>query len=229
MSILLIVTNNSKIPNLEEKKTGYYLPEVAHPYHVFINNGYKVTFASPLGGFSPCDESSIKAFSEDKICSEFLKNETVQKELSNTLKTSDVNSKDFDSIYFAGGHGPMWDTPEDVHGQKLTKEIYEKGGVVGGVCHGVCGILNVKLSNDEYLIKDKKICSFTNKEEDMVDLSKFMPFMLQTEIVKRGGDFVEGNPWSENVQSDQRVVTGQNPASATKSAEVVVQLLSKKE
>lgn len=119
----------------------------------------------------------------------------------------------------------MFDTPLHIPTQSLAAQIYENGGVVSAVCHGPCGLINIKLKNGDHLIKGKKVCGFTNSEEDAVQLSDAMPFMLEDELKRSGGIFVGGPNWLANVQSDQRVVTGQNPASATPTAEEIVKLL----
>eukprot|EP01080_Neovahlkampfia_damariscottae_P010976 gene10976-3683_t len=222
--IVIIVTNHNQIGNTG-KQTGWYLPEVAHPYHVFVSNGYKVDFASPLGGPAPVDEGSVTAFSEDKVSVEFYSNKKIQDEIQNSLKISDLNAKDYDALFFAGGHGPMYDIPQHEPVQKLAANIYENKGVVGAVCHGPCGLVNIKLSNGEYLVKGKEVCGFTNAEEDAMQLSKDMPFMLEDTLVSRGGIFKGAKNWQENVVVSERLVTGQNPASATLSGQKVVDLL----
>jgi putative intracellular protease/amidase len=224
--ILIIVTNQNIIPK-NNKQTGYYLPEVAHPYHVFIQAGFAVDFASPLGGLSPCDEGSIQAYANDKICQEFQKDEKVQHALKHTHKVEDLKSSDYAAIFFAGGHGPMFDIPTHKPTLKISAEIYEAHGVVSAVCHGPCGLVNITLKNGEHLIKGKKVCGFTNSEEEAVKLVEAMPFSLEDKLKESGGIFVGAPDWSANVQVDQNVVTGQNPASATGTAEAIVKLLKK--
>jgi len=225
-SILIAVTNNDKLGNTG-KQTGWYLPEVAHPYDVFVSAGYSVDFVSPKGGNAPVDENSVQNYNKDPSCIEFLKNEVALNKLKNTIKPSEVNPKDYKTLFFAGGHGPMFDMPDCKEMAQLATSIYENNGVVGAVCHGPCGLVNIKLSNGEYLVKGKKVCSFTNAEEDAVKLSDAMPFMLETKLKERGGTFVGAGLWQVNVQVDERLVTGQNPASATSSGKAVVDLLNK--
>lgn len=226
MSVLLIVTNHEQLGKTG-KKTGYYLPEAAHPYYVFVKNGFKVVFASPNGGKSPCDEGSIKAFEKDEECVKFLNDKSIQDQLENTHKISELNPKDFVAAVFVGGHGPVFDIPEHKPTQDFVSAVYENSGVVGAICHGPACLVNIKLSNGEYLVKDKTVCGFTNKEEDLVQLTNEMPFLLETKLIERGAKFEGAEPWQCNVKVSERLVTGQNPASAGPSAEATVKLLKK--
>ena len=126
--IVIIVTNHNQIGDTG-KQTGWYLPEVAHPYHVFVSNGFKVDFASPLGGAAPVDEGSVKSFEKDKISVEFIENKEIQDQIQNSLKISDLKASDYVALFFAGGHGPMYDIPQHEPVQKLSAEIYENNGV----------------------------------------------------------------------------------------------------
>jgi putative intracellular protease/amidase len=144
----------------------------------------------------------------------FFENKDLMKQLSNTVALKKIKASEYDAIVFAGGHGTMWDFHNSEVLNKLAAKIYERGGVVAAVCHGPAALVNIKLSNGDYLIKDKKVTGFTNKEEDIVELSSQMPFMLETELVKRGAKFSSAAPWKEKVVVDGRLITGQNPASA---------------
>jgi putative intracellular protease/amidase len=145
--------------------------------------------------------------------------------LDNTVALKDIDAKDYAAIVFAGGHGTMWDFNNSDTLNKLTASIYEKGGVVAAVCHGPAALINVKLSNGKYLLKNKSVTGFTNKEEDIVQLSAQMPFMLETEMIKRGAKFSSAEPWKEKVVVDGRLVTGQNPASAGELGSQIVKIL----
>jgi len=209
--ILLVVTNHEQL-GTTGKKTGYYLPEVAHPYFKFIKAGHEVVFASPKGGYAPMDPASKDL--KDPQNKKFFENKGLMKQLSNTVALKKIKASEYDAIVFAGGHGTMWDFHNSEVLNKLAAKIYERGGVVAAVCHGPAALVNIKLSNGDYLIKDKKVTGFTNKEEDIVELSSQMPFMLETELVKRGAKFSSAAPWKEKVVVDGRLITGQNPASA---------------
>ena len=144
----------------------------------------------------------------------FFENKDLMKQLSNTTPLNEVVATEYAAIVFAGGHGTMWDFHNSEVLNNLAANIYEKGGVVAAVCHGPAALVNIKLSNGKYLINGKNVTAFTNKEEDIVQLSSQMPFMLETELIKKGAKFSSSQPWKEKVVVDGRLITGQNPASA---------------
>ncbi|XP_078590351.1 uncharacterized protein LOC144870313 isoform X3 [Branchiostoma floridae x Branchiostoma japonicum] len=225
MAVLLVVTGHGQLGNTG-KPTGWYLPEVAHPWKVFTDAGLKVTFASPKGGKTPVDPSSVEAFKSDPVCAQFLENKDLMAQLDSTASLAVVKPSDYKAIFFAGGHGTMWDFPDDVNLLKVTAAVYEQGGVVSSVCHGQAALVNVKLSDGSYLVQGKKVTSWTNNEENAVKLMEVMPFPLETKLRERGCDFVETTVFTENVQVAGRLVTGQNPASATPTAATVVKAIS---
>ena len=221
-NVLMVVTNHDKLGSTG-KKTGYYLPEVSHPYYKFKKAGYKIVFASPKGGKAPMDPKSKDL--GDALNKKFFMNKKLMSELDNTVSLLKINPKEYAAIVFTGGHGTMWDFPNAKALQNVTAQIYENGGVVAAVCHGPAALVNVKLSNGKYLIAGKKVSGFTNEEEEIVKLTKQMPFLLESKMIERGASFKRGKAWQENVTVDQRLVTGQNPASASKLGEEVVKLL----
>ncbi|OUR95882.1 type 1 glutamine amidotransferase domain-containing protein [Halobacteriovorax marinus] len=220
--ILIVVTNQSDLVGTG-LKTGYYLPEVSHPYYKFKKAGLLVDFASPKGGVAPMDPKSLDL--KDPLNKKFYENKELMGQLKNTLSLKNVNPKEYKAIVFAGGHGTMWDFADSEAVSKVSREIYESGGVVAAVCHGPAALVNIKLSNGDYLIKGKKVTGFTNVEEDIVELSKFMPFMLEDKLKERGAKFESANAWNEKVVVDGRIVTGQNPASASELGSKIVELL----
>lgn len=222
--ILMVVTNNSKLGSTG-KQTGWYLPEVAHPFDVFTKGGYKVVYVSPLGGKAPCDEGSIEAFSKDESSVAFLKNKEQAAALEKTLKPSDVKSSEFAGIFYAGGYGPMWDLPENKEIAGLASKIYESGGVVGAVCHGPVGLAPIKLSDGTPLIQGKKVTGFSNAEEQVMKLQDVVPFLLEDKLKELGGKYSAAEAWASHVCSDQRVVTGQNPASAGPTATAMLEAM----
>lgn len=235
VKILFMVTNHPKMGNLD-KPTGWYLPEVAHPYHVFKEAGYDQTVASPKGGNAPMDPSSYDAFKGDSICADYLKSIKVTDSngerikdaylgLVDTTPLASVNPADYDVVFCAGGHGPMFDFPNCELLHKAVRAVYEKGGIASAVCHGPAGIVDVKLSNGDYLVKDKEVTCFTNAEEEEMNLVKPMPFLLETRLREHGAKFCNSDNWQACVAASNRVVTGQNPASATPMAEKIVELL----
>ncbi|MBC2604028.1 type 1 glutamine amidotransferase domain-containing protein [Puniceicoccus vermicola] len=221
-SILLVVTNHSELGDTG-KETGYFLSEVAHPWKVFRDAGYEVVFGSPEGGFAPMDPKSFDL--EDSVNLEFWQNLDAVEGLATTLSLEEVDPDEFAAVFFAGGHGAMWDFPEDSDLQETAVSIYESGGAVGAVCHGPAALVNIQLSDGSYLVEGKKVGGFTNSEEEAVGLTDTVPFLLESRLEERGGDFVAGADFQEQVVTDERLVTGQNPASAEAAAEAIVKIL----
>ncbi len=208
---LIVVTSHKQLGD-SGKSTGYYLPEVAHPYLVLKDNGFKIDVASPAGGEAPMDPKSKdlkdpqnKKFMDDKSCANSLKN---------TLKLSGIKPDNYSVIMFAGGHGTMWDFPDDKDMQRLSKKIYENGGIVAAVCHGPAALVNLKLSNGKYLVSGKKVSTFTNEEESEMKLDKTVPFLLESKLKERGATIEKVPNWKPKVVVSERLITGQNPASA---------------
>lgn len=221
--VLFVVTSHGEKGSTGEK-TGYYLSEVSHAWDVLVGAGYDVDFVSPKGGEAPVDGFDLS----DPINKSFWYNAAYRAKISNTLKPSDVRVCDYAAIYFAGGHGTMWDFADNNELQELTRQIYESKGVVGAVCHGPSGLVNVKLSSGKYLVEGKRVNSFTDAEEKALKLEKVVPFMLESELRKRGAKFESSEMWQPHVAVDGRLVTGQNPASAKGVALEMVRLLSAK-
>lgn len=215
--ILFALTSHADLGGL--RKTGYYVPEAAHPYTQFKARGYQVVFVSPLGGQPPSD--GFKADDPEQVA--FLADNRSQ--LERTLTPDQVNPLEYDAVFFVGGHGTMWDFADNAGLAQIAAQIYERGGVVAAVCHGPAGLVNVRLSSGEYLVAGKKIAAFTNAEEIAVKLQDTVPFMLETVLLERGANHVAAPNFTENVQVSGRLVTGQNPASARGVGAAVVKLL----
>lgn len=218
--ILIIVSNANAIgPN--NKRTGNYLPEIAHPYAVFDEAGYQIDFAS-LTGDTPYLDGLNLADDSDNL--KFLTGDGWV-EMQKATRLEDVDASVYDAIFMPGGLAPMVDMPENQMLKKVIKETYERGAVVSSVCHGPVSLLNVKLSDGSYLVSGKNITSFTSKEEDSY-ARKDVPFDLQTALAAQGAIFHTGEPWVANSIADGLLVTGQNPASAKGVGEKVVALLN---
>ncbi|MFV0565830.1 MAG: type 1 glutamine amidotransferase domain-containing protein [Flavobacteriaceae bacterium] len=207
--ILFVVTSHDQ-KGSTGAKTGYYLSEVSHPWEVLHSTGYEIDFVSPKGGKAPVDGFNMN----DPINKKFWDNETYRNKVENTLKPSEVNPKSYVAILYAGGHGTMWDFADNVEIAEIAREIYENNGVVSAVCHGPAGLVNIKLSNGNYLVDGKKVNAFTNEEEIAVKLENVVPFMLETKLIERGAKFEKSGLWQKHITVDQRLVTGQNPQSA---------------
>ena len=194
---------------------------------MFTDAGKKITFASIKGGHPPVDEGSLDAFKADEVCNEFLASAEAQAALKESSKLEDITFSEFAAVFFAGGHGTMWDFPGSLSPSvnAAIEGVYGAGGVVASVCHGPACLVDAKVG-DEYLIKGKQFTCFTDSEETAMSLEGVVPFMLESKLVERGGVFKGGEDWASVAVADGRLVTGQNPASATATAEKVVGLLA---
>ena len=220
--IAFILTSHSELGDTGNK-TGYFLSEVAHPYHVLTDAGFEIDFISPQGGDAPMDPSSHDL--DDPANAAFLDDNDVTKALQRTKAARNANADDYDAIYFAGGHGTVWDFPENEDLAEITAAIYENGGAVGAVCHGPSGLVNVKLSDGSYLVDGKTVSCFTDSEERAMELHDVVPFLLQSTLEERGATVDTAPDFEAKVVIDDRLVTGQNPASATGVGEGLVQVL----
>ncbi|PWN97751.1 class I glutamine amidotransferase-like protein [Tilletiopsis washingtonensis] len=226
--ILVVFTSHTKMID-NDHPTGYYLPEIAHPAYAFERAGYTLDAVSPKGGEAPLDQASVDAFKDDKECQAFLKSDKWQAWVKNTGKLSDVpaDGKGYDAIFYPGGHGPCFDLPVDEHSKALIKAFYESGRPTTAVCHAPAVFTDVKLSDGSYLLKGKKATCFTDAEEEQAQLTKAIPWLVESRMVERGCDFSKTKPWGEHVVVDGNLLTGQNPASAGPLAEKIIEVLSK--
>lgn len=223
-SILLVLTNHSDLGETG-KKTGFYLSEAAHPYEVFTAAGYDVQLASPEGGFAPVDPKSLELDDDEAnqtFWSKFGKEEEGLSGVPGTKGLRSVKPGVFRGIFFAGGHGAMWDFPTSADVRALTSDIYSRGGVVGAVCHGPAALVNLKLPDGSLLVKGKKVAVFTNEEEQAVNLTEAMPFLLEDSFEGMDAEVVTAEKFTVNAVRDGRLITGQNPQSAKKAAELFV-------
>lgn len=222
--VLIAITSHGILGEESGDSTGYYLSEVSHAYYVFKKAGFKIDFASPQGGRSPVDGYNL----QDPYNKRFVEDEQAQGHIRKSIPAAAVDAKDYDAIYYAGGHGTMWDFPKNDELQAVSRDIYEDDGVVAAVCHGPAALVNIRLSDNSYLVEGKQVAAFTNEEEKISKNDDVVPFMLQTRLEKRGAKVKAGEAYKQNVVRDGRLVTGQNPASAKKVAQKIVKLLKNK-
>ncbi|MFT2015102.1 type 1 glutamine amidotransferase domain-containing protein [Streptomyces sp. 796.1] len=219
--VLFALTSHDQLGDTG-RKTGFYVPEVAHPAEVFRTAGYEIAYVSVRGGSAPQDGIT----GDDTVVSAFLDDQATADALASTPTPKELSAEDFDVIYFAGGHGTMWDFPDSAELTELAAGIYERGGVVAAVCHGPAGLVNLKLSDGSYLVDGKQVASFTDDEESAVGLTDVVPFLLQSKLEERGAKFTKAPNFTEHAVADTRLVTGQNPASAAKVAQLTVAALA---
>ena len=218
---VLIVMTSHGVKGDTGQPTGFYLGEVTHPLAVFDAAGIPVEFASIQGGEPPVDGVEL----DDATNARYWNDDTFRNAIRTTLKLDDVDPGKYSAIFYAGGHGAVWDFPTSPAVQRVTREVYESGAIVAGVCHGPAALVNVKLSDGSYLVAGKKVSAFTDDEERAVKLDKVVPFLLATTLSQRGALHQPAPDWTAKTVVDGRLVTGQNPQSATATAEAVRDLL----
>jgi putative intracellular protease/amidase len=228
-TILLIVTNVGMYAS-GRFKTGLWLSELTHIYHSAKEKGWKITIASPRGGDVPIDPESLKPLVLDKISKDYYGTPSFMNELNHSRSLESVKQEDFDCIYLAGGHATMYDFPDDPDLQYIISKQYERNKMVAAICHGVGGLLNVKLPDGEYLIKGKSMTGFNWFEETIARRKKEVPFNLEAAIKARGADLKKAIiPMTSKVVVDKNLITGQNPFSSREMAKVVIKELEKKQ
>ncbi|MEO8892387.1 MAG: type 1 glutamine amidotransferase domain-containing protein [Coleofasciculaceae cyanobacterium] len=219
--ILIVLTSHGTLGDTG-KETGYFLPEVSHPEDVFTRAGMSVDYVSPKGGKAPMTGIDL----EDPVNKAFLDDANKMAQVENTLNPSQIEASEYDAIFYAGGHGTMWDFPDNESLARIASTLYEQGKVVGAVCHGPAGLVNLKLSNGEYLVAGKTVSAFTNEEEKAVELAEVVPFALESKLIERGAKISKAANFQPHIVVSERLVTGQNPTSAAGVAEKMVELLN---
>ena len=221
--VLMVLTSHAQLGDTG-KPTGFFLGEVTHPLEVFEKAGLTVELVSIQGGEPPVDGLDL----DDPVNARYWNDPAFRAKLSATRKLADVDPTDYAGVYFSGGHGTMWDFPDDEAVQKAARELYEAGALVGAVCHGPAALVNVKLSDGSYLVAGKEVSAFTNDEEERVGLTKVVPFLLATKLGERGAKHLAAPEFEKQVVVSGNLVTGQNPASAAGVAEKMVEMLKGK-
>lgn len=222
--ILVVLTGTEKYPNLN-RATGIWLGEAVHFVEKVEKAGFEVAYVSPKGGYTPIDPHSLAM--AEPIDWAWYHDKPFMNRLGATLKPSEVNPDDYAAIYFVGGHGVLWDFPDNEELQALSRRIYENGGIVSSVCHGAVGLLNIKLSDGTLLIKGKEVTGFSDEEERLAELDEYVPFLTEDELLKRGAVYKKADePWAAYAIADGRVITGQNPASGGAVADLVIKQLA---
>lgn len=224
MKTVIVLTSHNILGNTG-KPTGFWLEEFTAPYYTFKDAGVEVTVASPKGGHPPIDPRSDDPDNQTDTMQRFKKDPDTQKVLANSVKLSDVRAEEHDTIFYAGGHGPMWDLTEDPVSIALIESFYNAGKPVAAVCHGPCVFRHTTFQGQP-LVKDKRVTCFTNDEEEAVGLTKVMPFLVEDELKRLGGRFEKVNNWDVLTVTDGRLITGQNPASSGPTARELLKLLN---
>jgi len=224
MKILMVVTSHDTLGTTGQK-TGFWLEEFAAPYYVFTDAGAEVTVASPLGGHPPIDPKSDQPEHQTAAMARFKRDATPQHVLAHTRRLSEMTAAHFDAVFYPGGHGPLWDLAEDRTSIALIESFYAAGKPVGAVCHAPAVLRHVTIDGQP-LVRGKRVTGFTNSEEAAVQLTTVVPFLVEDELKRLGGRYEQAADWASFAITDGRLVTGQNPASSTASAEALLALVA---
>lgn len=224
MKLLIVLTSHDKLGETG-KKTGFWLEEFTTPYYEFLDAGAQLTLASPKGGQPPLDPKSDEPDAQTDTTARFHADKAAQKALANTVKLAGVNAADFDAIFYPGGHGPLWDLAEDPHSIALIQAFWAAGKPVSAVCHAPGVLRNVLVEDGTPLVKDKRVTGFSNSEEDAAGLTDIVPFLVEDELKKNGGDYSKAADWRPYTIADGKLITGQNPASSKAVAQTLLKML----
>ncbi|MBC7525819.1 MAG: type 1 glutamine amidotransferase domain-containing protein [Flavobacterium sp.] len=226
MKILIVLTSHSKLGNTDGK-TGFWIEEFATPYYIFKEAGAEITLASPKGGQPPIDPKSDAPENQTTATIRYKKDHDLLHLMANTLKLEKIDSKDFDAMFYPGGHGPLWDLTTDKDSINLIEEFWDVKKPVATVCHAPSVLLNVKDEDGNFLIKGKNVTGFSNTEEVAVKLDKIVPFMLEDELKKKGAIYSKKEDWTSYFVKDGLLITGQNPQSSDAVAKELLAVLKK--
>lgn len=227
MDILMVMTSHDQLGNTG-RKTGLWLEEFAAPYFVFRDEGVNITLASPKGGQPPIDPKSDLPENQTPAMIRYKKDDVAKKAFSYTAKLADLRAEDFDAVYYPGGHGPLWDLAESSTSIALLESFYNSDKFIALVCHAP-GVLHRVTFEGKPLVKGKRVTGFTNSEEEEVHLTEVVPFLVEDELKRLGGHFEKAPNWQSFVVIDGRLITGQNPASSTAVAQMLLKSISRAE
>ena len=226
MKILMVITSHDQLGNTG-RKTGFWLEELAAPYFVFKDSGAEITLASPKGGRPPLDPKSNEPEFRTDLTRRFEKDAAAEAQLGKTVRLDSVKQEDFDTVFYPGGHGPMWDLAEDKNSVRLIESFLAAGKPIALVCHAPGALRHVRTPDGKPLAQGKEVTGFTNGEEEAVGLTKVVPFLVEDEMLKLGAVFSKKSNWAVHVVSDGLLTTGQNPASSGPAAKVLLEKPSK--
>lgn len=226
LKVLVVLTSHDQLGDTGNK-TGFWVEEFAAPYYVMADAGVNVTIASPKGGQPPIDPKSALPEFQTEATKRFDGDKELQTKLANSMILSEVDEQDYDAIFYPGGHGPLWDLANDKTSITLIEDFWKNNKPVAAVCHAPGVFRFVKDSDGAPLVKGKKVTGFSNSEEEAVQLTDVVPFLVEDELIKLGGDYSKGEDWGSYVLKDGNLITGQNPGSSEETAKELLALLSK--
>lgn len=222
--VLIVLTSHDELGNTGEK-TGFWVEEFAAPYYALVDAGVQVTLASVAGGQPPIDPKSELEDFQTAATKRYDADTDAQALMANTAVLADINSADYDAVFYPGGHGPLWDLVDNRDSIALIEQFLAANKPVAAVCHATAALLNVKDAQGEFVVKGKAVTGFTNSEEDAVQLTDIVPFLLEDELIKRGGDYQKVADWNAFAVQDGLIISGQNPQSSELAAEKLLAAL----
>ncbi len=225
MKVLIVLTSHDTLGNTG-RKTGFWLEELAAPYYAFKDAGAEIVLASPKGGKPPLDPKSNEPDAQTEFTHRFEADADAMAQLANTVRLDSVSQADFDTVFYPGGHGPLWDLAEDKHSIALIESFIAAGKHVAFVCHAPGVVRHVKTPEGKPLVEGRKVTGFTNTEEEAVGLTHVVPFLVEDELIAKGGIYSKGEDWSSYVLTDGLLITGQNPTSSAATAEQLLKQLT---
>ncbi|RWA60417.1 type 1 glutamine amidotransferase domain-containing protein [Mesorhizobium sp.] len=221
MKVLMVLTSHDTLGNTG-RKTGFWLEELAAPYYVFKDAGAEITLASPKGGQPPLDPKSDEPMFQTELTRRFNADGLAKAQLAETVCLDSIDQKDFDTVFYPGGHGPLWDLPEDPNSIKLIESFVAAGKPVALVCHAPGVLRHVTKPDGTPFVEGRYVTGFTNAEEEAVGLTKVVPFLVEDELISLGAVFSKVKDWGVHTVVDGRLITGQNPASSAEAAEALM-------
>src|SRR5262250_2171621 len=227
MKVLMVLTSHDQLGNTG-RKTGFWLEELAAPYYAFKDSGAEITLASPKGGRPPLDPKSNEAESKTDLTRRFEKDAAAEAQLDKTVRLNSVKQESYDTVFYPGGHGPMWDLAEDKNSIMLIESFLAAGKPIALVCHAPGVLRHVKTPDGKPVVEGKDVTGFTNSEEEAVGLTKVVPFLVEDELMSLGATFSKVKNWGVHTIADGQLITGQNPASSGPTARVLIEALNRK-
>ncbi|PNW27884.1 type 1 glutamine amidotransferase domain-containing protein [Formosa algae] len=224
MNILFVLTSHDTLGNTG-KKTGFWIEEFASPYYALLDNGAQITIATPKGGQAPIDPSSDTEDAATAATKRFKTDAVTQDRIANTVPLSTINAADYDAVFYPGGHGPLWDLANDETSIKLIESFNAADKPIGFVCHAPAALKSVKNVDGTPLVQGKEVTGFSNTEEEAVQLTDVVPFLVEDMLKENGATYSKGDDWGVHVVTDGNLITGQNPASSELVAETLLKII----
>ncbi|RFS18902.1 type 1 glutamine amidotransferase domain-containing protein [Chitinophaga silvatica] len=225
MKVLMVLTSHSELGNTG-KKTGFWIEEFAAPYYVLADAGAEITLASPKGGQPPIDPKSELADFQTESTRRFNQDEALKNKLAHTKKLTDISAEDYDAVFYPGGHGPLWDLANDPNSIALIETFYAQHKPIAFVCHAPAALAKVMTPDGQPLVKGKEVTGFSDTEEEAVELTKVVPFLVEDKLKELGAYYSKGKDWHPYALKDGLLITGQNPASSADVAGILLETLS---